>query len=293
MEQADDALGKLREEIDVIDAELHGLIMRRAAMVDRIRALKPSDGAKIRPGREAQILRSLAARHSGPFPIPALVRIWREIFAAVTRLQGPFSVAVYLPDGRDGLWDLARDHFGASTPITTHGRTGDVVEAITKGAATVGVLPYPARDDMDPWWPSLASAAPDTPKISAKLPFAGAGNARDAGDALVIAQLDQEPTGGDTTFLIVEPPEDVADRGILGAFKDAEISASVTTKTPDTQGSGVRLFLIETGDFVAPDDARLATVNGLLGTGAARVVGGYARPLSVDNAKPAAAGAVA
>ena len=47
-------LDKLRQEIDVIDRELHGLIRRRAELVDRIAAAKPVGGLAIRPGREAK-----------------------------------------------------------------------------------------------------------------------------------------------------------------------------------------------------------------------------------------------
>ena len=54
-------LDKLRQEIDVIDRELHGLIRRRAELVDEITAAKPNGGLAIRPGREAKILRQRLA----------------------------------------------------------------------------------------------------------------------------------------------------------------------------------------------------------------------------------------
>ena len=92
------SLDALRREIDRIDDEIHDLLMRRAAVAGEIRRSKgPDNGSYLRLGREAAILRRLVARHSGSFPKPALVRIWREIMAALTQLQGPFSVAVFAP----------------------------------------------------------------------------------------------------------------------------------------------------------------------------------------------------
>src|SRR3989304_6084616 len=105
-------LTALRKEIDAIDAEIHALIMRRAAITESIRGLKAGDELKLRPGREANILRALVARHTGAFPRTQLVRIWREILSASLAMQGPFSVAVFATETAYGLWDLARDHFG-------------------------------------------------------------------------------------------------------------------------------------------------------------------------------------
>jgi len=89
-------LDDLRGEIDEIDTALHDLIMRRAAIVENIAAAKGEQTASgMRPAREAEILRRLVARHSGPFPRASLVRIWREIISAVTAMQGPYSVALF------------------------------------------------------------------------------------------------------------------------------------------------------------------------------------------------------
>ena len=51
------SLESLRQEIDAIDGELHGLIRRRAELVGEIAASKPPGGLALRPGREAQVMR--------------------------------------------------------------------------------------------------------------------------------------------------------------------------------------------------------------------------------------------
>ena len=147
MSAAQNPLSELRRQIDEIDTALHDLIMRRTEVVQEIAAVKGrTNGAAFHlPGREAEVIRRLVRRHKGPFPKPALVRIWREMISALIRLQGPFAVAVYAPDDRLAYWDLARDHYGALTPIVAHASTGQVVSAVTEGAAAIGVLPMPEQ----------------------------------------------------------------------------------------------------------------------------------------------------
>ena len=82
-------LDSLRQQIDVIDGELHAMIRRRADLVDRISAAKPPGGLALRPGREAQVMRQRLATHQGPFPSTALYRMWREMMCAFTLMQTP------------------------------------------------------------------------------------------------------------------------------------------------------------------------------------------------------------
>ena len=87
-------LAALRAELDRIDDALHDLLIRRADVVARVAATKPNGTLALRPGREAAIIRRLLARHTGHLPPQALVRLWRELLAATTAMQGPFVVAV-------------------------------------------------------------------------------------------------------------------------------------------------------------------------------------------------------
>jgi len=109
-----DALEALRAEINSLDDALHDLLMRRSEVVQRLSASQTkAPGTVLRPGREAAILRRLLARHAGPLPRPALVRLWRELFASSVAQQGNVSVA--LPT--DPAWArLAAEHFGVATP---------------------------------------------------------------------------------------------------------------------------------------------------------------------------------
>ena len=87
MSAAQNPLSELRRQIDEIDTALHDLIMRRTEVVQKIAAVKGSNGGAFHlPGREAEVMRRLVRRHQGAFPKAALVRIWRELISALIRL---------------------------------------------------------------------------------------------------------------------------------------------------------------------------------------------------------------
>src|ERR1700719_4127490 len=106
-------LEELRRRLDEIDDRLQDLLIERADVIAMVAEAKTKNGqlAALQPDREAEIIRRLARRHRGSFPVASLVRIWREVLSATVRLQSPFAVAVYAPPGAPGLWDLARDHY--------------------------------------------------------------------------------------------------------------------------------------------------------------------------------------
>src|SRR5260370_41142268 len=111
-------LDTLRQEIDVIGRELHGLIRRRAELVGKITAAKPNGGLSIRPGREARILRQRLASHEGAFPAAAVYRMWREMMSAFALMQTPgLRVAVCRPADQPCYSDLAREHFRGHIPL--------------------------------------------------------------------------------------------------------------------------------------------------------------------------------
>src|SRR3546814_12684795 len=112
--------------------------MRRAKLGESIGLVKGDGRANLRPEREAQILRRLASRHEGRFPLPSLMRVWREIFAALTRIQGAFAVAVHAPDDQRDLWDIARDHYGSATPVSAMNAPTPALRAVIDGTAKIG-----------------------------------------------------------------------------------------------------------------------------------------------------------
>lgn len=291
MQPSTTALDDLRRDIDQIDDSIHDLLMRRAQIVGQVAAAKGeqpggSGGIYLRPGREAVILRRLVARHSGSLPPAVVARIWRELITAFTRMQGPFAVAVYAPEDRRGFWDVARDHYGSIVPMTAVNTPVAAVRAVSEGTATVGIVPYPAEDDSDPWWRYLLSSDGRTPRVVARLPFAGRGNARGENrDALAIALCPNEPTGDDRTLLAIELGFDLSRGRLKDMLEASGLAPTAFCTWHAREAAGHSLHLVEVADFVGPGDQRLSYFLGRAGDQPVRVnvMGGYAVPLALPH----------
>lgn len=280
------SLDALRREIDRIDDAIHDLIRRRTRVVERVRDLKANDRIKIRPSREDEILYRLMASHRGSFPKRELARIWRELIVATLSFEGPFTAAVYAPDRARSCWDLARDHYGTFTPMTTHPSARRVIQKVRAGDATVGILPLPRQDDADPWWPHLVAKEPDGPRIIARLPFAGPGNTRfhDA-EALVISPVDREPTARERSLIAIEVSEDLGQARIAEALRGAGLSPCQIIAWRESHGLGMCLYLAELDGFILAEDRSLARFASTLGDRIIRVarLGGYGTPLTPED----------
>ena len=275
-------LDDLRAEIDRIDQQILELLIDRTEVVRAIARLKDdrrSGRAAMRPAREAMILRQLIASAGDRFPPAVAVRMWRELIAAQTRLQTPLSVSVFVPAGTWTTWDLARDHFGALTPMTRVDNPSQAVRAVGNGDVTVAVLPLP--NDEDGWWPSLLSSRHDRLRVFGRLPFfsAGAADGEEA-QALAIGRLEPEASGDDLTLLAIEAERDVS----RGRLRDLLLRAELTPvwcavwrspKEPQT------LHMVEVPGLVLDGDDRIGRTLASARGEILRIVplGGYPRPL--------------
>jgi chorismate mutase-like protein len=284
-------LDELRGRLDAIDDGLQELLIDRAEVVALVAEHKRSNNLDFyQPEREAQIIRRLVARHHGRLPLASLVRIWRELLAATVSLETPFAVAVYAPMGSLGFWDLARDHYGSSTPIAAHGSIAQVIRAVAEAPDSAGVLPMPQEGEPDPWWRHLLSQHRNTPRIVARLPFGPRGNARGAGaDALVIGHGGQQNTGRDRTLIATETAE-ISRARILGLLSALDLSCTFFASSEQIDGA---VNLIELDSFVPLSDPRIETFRTQLGSALHRLLplGGYALPLSIEPTSPPSAAA--
>ena len=274
MEKTKPNLDDLRREIDGIDTSLHDLIMRRAAIVEQVAEAKgPQADSGMRPGREAVILRRLAARHKGHFGRGSVLRIWREIVASLTAMQGPYSVAVFADDA-DGFWDMARDHFGSYTALSGCATRREVVAGVAGGNWTHGVLPYPAETDDRPWWAGLWSA--DAPQVVLRLPFVEPGNVRGRGaSALAIARVAPEASGDDRSLLLLETAAEVRRPVIREMLAKAGLEGEIVCAATD----GTTQYLAEAAGFVEGNDSRLTALAEQDNVERVRVIGAYPTPL--------------
>ncbi|HSE73060.1 MAG TPA: chorismate mutase [Dongiaceae bacterium] len=279
----DKQLAALRAEIDAVDSQLHDLLMRRTDLAVEVGEVKarvqplggtPADGAKfIRPAREALILRRLVARHQGRLPKAVVVRMWREMISALLQVEGPFVVAVQAPKGDTALWDLARDHYGSRVRITPLPGNADVFKAVSRGKATVGILPMPRAGERNPWWQHLLARDGSAAHVMGRLPFGDIGNVRDPkAEAMVIGRAPNEPTGDDRSWLALSLKAPRSRRAVLAAAKALQPDARLCL---DRGGKG-RDWLLDVAGFLSALD--FAPVAAALGA-EARVLGSYATPL--------------
>lgn len=288
-------LGDVRADIDAIDDAIHDMLIRRTELVEEVRAIKQDWRVKIQPSREAEIACRLVARHHGAFPRRDLLAIWRVLICATLSFEGPFSVAVHMPDGDPGFWDVARGHFGPYTPMSRHGSTRSVLEQVTRQEATVGVLPMPRSDDADPWWRHLAIDRADAPRIIARLPFAGFGNSRSShADALVICPVAVTATGRDRSFLVIDSPRRMAAVQLNKTLQDAGFETTLLAPWGERPSPQSWLYLVEVEGWLTADDPRLPVFREAFGQPIDRLVliGGYAKPLpaaALDGTPAAAA----
>src|ERR1700761_4274418 len=165
------SLQELRKEIDVIDEQVHHLLMARGDIIDRLIAVKQTQevGSAFRPAREADMMRRLVTRHKGILPLDTVESIWRVIISTFTYVQAPFSVHADLSAGDASMRDSARFHFGFTVPFVPHMGSASVVEAVTASKGDLGLVPAFAIAGAGPWWTALEFDA--APKIIARLPF--------------------------------------------------------------------------------------------------------------------------
>ena len=281
-----ESLADLRRQIDAIDDQLHDLIMARTEIVEHVRDLKKGEAVKIRPAREAEIVYRLLGRHKGGFPRRELARIWRELIVATLGFEGPFSVAVLVPEDAPGYWDIARDQYGSYTPMRRFTTSARVIESVQRQEYTLGVLPLPQNEmGKDMWWRHLVSAAKDAPKVIARLPFAGPGNGYEAQglEALVICPLVKpEPTGRDRTYLAVECEEDIPFSAISSVLNNLGFAPVFSQLWHEPARPAAWTWLAEVSGFVDPEKGQLDHLKEGIGGRVNRVIhlGTSALPLT-------------
>jgi chorismate mutase/prephenate dehydratase len=270
-------LTALRAELDRIDDRLHALLMQRARVVEHV-AVSGKPGA-FRPGREASIVRRLLRDHTGALPAQALVRIWRELLAGTTAMQGPFTVAVCEADvAGAGFTQAAREHFGALTPLHVHRGPAQVMAEVCAGSAAVGVLPCPAETSTsrDAWWTALLQN--DEPRIHvvARLPFwTPRAEGAPIVQCLVIAAIAPDASERDRSLLGLELDREVSRARLTQALTAAGLPPCSVILRRD-EGAPVARALVEVDGYLTDDDPRLAGIGAALGRPV--VLGAYAVP---------------
>jgi chorismate mutase len=224
-----ETLADLRIEIDRIDAALHRLLMERGDIIHRLIEAKTRQGGgpAFRPDREADMMRGLVSRHQGLLPLDTVEGIWRIIISTFTFVQSHYSVHADISGGDAAMRDCCRFHFGFTVPYVTHQGAARVIEAVARSGGDLGMVRAEGDLPGGPWWRGLA--APEAPKIIARLPFVERPDHPAGMPVFVISQPLAEAAARDAVIYDVAIARGVADFAqwfgarepvILAQFKD-------------------------------------------------------------------------
>ena len=286
MQQVSGTLDDLRGEIDKIDDALQDLLARRAAISRAVARVKlPASsavtlGSAMRPAREALILRRLLARRPAELAPLLVVGIWREIISSSLRAQTRFHAHVFAGDDEAAYVGMARAYLGSETPIRTHGKPSLVLHACAEEQNVLGIVPLPLIEEPGPaWWAQLAPAGERGPRIIAKLPFVTEDG--DGPSAYVIGAIEQEPTGDDTTLLLLEVAPGKSRTRLQTLLKEVGLPARLAAAGRIAEKNVPDEILLEVKEFVAKGDQRLQTLAKAAGDAIARItpIGGFANPV--------------
>ncbi len=132
---------KIRNEIDVLDKKIVGLINERFKLAGEIGNLKRTKSSPVYvPERESLLLEKLSEVNAGPMDNDSLFAIYREIMSAARKLEDGFSVACLGPEGTYSH-QAALEIFGHGTRVTAAQTIKSVFREVEAGRSLYGVLP--------------------------------------------------------------------------------------------------------------------------------------------------------
>lgn len=138
-----DPLAEIRSRIDEIDKSLQELISERASCAAQVAMVKQQQGETghfYRPEREAQVLRAVMKRNTGPLSNESIAGIFREIMAACLALEKPLSIAFLGPAGTY-THAAACKHFGNLIEPYSVNSIEEIFRLVEAEGANFGVVP--------------------------------------------------------------------------------------------------------------------------------------------------------
>ncbi len=145
MSEQKTTLAALRQQIDLLDAQIQSLINQRAECAQKVAEVKQQEAGDktvqyYRPEREAQVLREVMARNTGPLPGEQMARLFREIMSACLALEKPLAVAYLGPEGTF-THAATLKHFGHFVQAEPMAAIDEVFREVAAGAVSYGVVP--------------------------------------------------------------------------------------------------------------------------------------------------------
>ena len=139
----EEQLTRIRDRIDDLDRQIQELLNARAQAaqdVAKIKLASDPEAVFYRPEREAQILRMVKQRNTGPLGDEAVARLFREIMSECLALEVPLRVGFLGPEGTF-TQAAACKHFGHAVKSLPMAAISDVFQEVESGGCHYGVVP--------------------------------------------------------------------------------------------------------------------------------------------------------
>ncbi len=141
-------LDNIRQNIDAVDCEIQTLINNRAKLAQQVAVIKKNHNSAndntnpifYRPEREAQVLKAVMERNTGPIADEKMARLFREIMSVCLDLEAPQRIAFLGPVGTF-THAAALKHFGKAADTVPMTTITDVFREVEAGTAMYGVVP--------------------------------------------------------------------------------------------------------------------------------------------------------
>lgn len=134
-------MGKLRERIDRLDAELLEIISKRIKAVSSISKIKRDKNIRpYSPERESQVLRRIKKLNKGRIPDDILEFLFTQIMSVTFSLSAPLKIA-YLGPKATFTHLAAVKRFGEKVDFIPYNDISDIFYAVDNSQADFGVVP--------------------------------------------------------------------------------------------------------------------------------------------------------
>jgi chorismate mutase/prephenate dehydratase len=136
-------LAEIRDRINAVDEQIQNLINERARYAQQVGVAKGKLHSAVdyyRPEREAEILRAVIERNTGPLRDEEMLRLFREIMSACLAQQEPLKIGFLGPEGTFTQSAVFK-HFGHSVRALPFHTIDEIFQEVESGVADFGVVP--------------------------------------------------------------------------------------------------------------------------------------------------------
>jgi hypothetical protein len=200
------------------------------------------------------MIKALVAKADPKIPKSTIVNIWRKIITSANCLEQTLKIAIHNPNKIIDYSYLVREYYGDFVPLTFHDSVNNVVLALEKDEAQIGIfaLPKSVENKTENWWINLANNRSGI-KVFAKIPFIG----ESSYNLVAVAKKESEKSEDDKTLLSVEIDKKITKYQIDDALKATKLKFKILQSANIDQINNISFYLVEIDGFFDEKSAEI------------------------------------